>query len=168
MAKGSRVFGPSRCPVLTFRPWLWLSWRREREVSVKVPRSVCHAGEVLSPLLLPSPAETIPLNGCKHGDGCEHPEVSLRLKAAPASQHLRLGSEGRVSRRGSLACMDVNGIGTGRAGGRGSWSSTANENRKPIEQHKVPRQQVVEMRKGKSGEGGGVCLMEASAKRMSY
>lgn len=68
----------------------------------------------------------------------------------------------------SLACMDMNGIGTGRAGGRGSWCSTANENRKPIEQHKVPRQQVVEMRKGKSGEGGGVCLMEASAKRMSY
>lgn len=62
----------------------------------------------------------------------------------------------------------MNGIGTGKAGGRGSWRSTTNENRKPIEQHKVPRQQVVEMRKGKSREGGGVCLMEASAKRMSY
>lgn len=66
---------------------------------------------------------------------------------------------------GSLAYVEVNGIRAGRAGGRGSRCSTANENRKPIEQHKVPRQQVVEMRKGRGGGGG---LMEASAKRMSY
>lgn len=55
---------------------------------------------MLSPLLLPLPAETIPLNGWKDGDGCEHSEMSLRLEAAPASQHLRLGSKGSV-RRGS-------------------------------------------------------------------
>lgn len=94
------MFGPSWChSVLTFRPWFWLSWGREQEVRVKVPRSVCDP--VLSPLLLPLPAETIPLNSWRDGDGCEHSEVSLSLEAAPASQHLRLGSEGRVSRRGS-------------------------------------------------------------------
>lgn len=60
------------------------------------------------------------------------------------------------------------GLAQGGLGAGGAGAPTANENRKPIEQHKVPRQQVVEMRKGKSREGGGVRLMEASAKRMSY
>lgn len=36
------------------------------------------------PLLVLSPAETIPLKSWKGGDGCEHSEVFLSLEAAPA------------------------------------------------------------------------------------
>lgn len=62
-AKGPRVFGPSWCPVLAFKPRLWLNcvWGREGGGSMGVDRRVCApSGALLCPThcsrrLLPGP-----------------------------------------------------------------------------------------------------------------
>lgn len=93
------MFGLSWCQVLIFRPWLWLSWGREQEVSVKVPRSVCDPGEVLC-----SHCWSYRLLRQSHSRAGKVGMAASTLRCSLASrqpQHLRFGSKGRVSRRGS-------------------------------------------------------------------